>query len=71
MALVTNILFPAMFLLFGITALALSMSKKNFSKLVENNGEKFALQLNKILRIGGVFLLICSVVWVIVAIVEM
>jgi hypothetical protein len=43
--------------------LVLSKSKKNYRKLVENNGEKFANQVNKTLKTGGYLLIVCSLLW--------
>ena len=53
-------IFPIMFIVFGTFSLTLSKSKNNYQKLVENNGEKFAEQVNKYLKISGYLLLICS-----------
>ena len=56
-------IFPILFILFAIFFLTLSISKKNYQKLVENNGEKFANYVNKGLKVGGCLLLICSLFW--------
>jgi uncharacterized membrane protein len=58
-----NIFFPISFILIAIFSLFLSKSKKNYQKLVESNGEKFAGQVNKGLKVCGYLLLICSIVW--------
>lgn len=60
-----DFVFPISFALFSIFFLILSNSKKNYQKLVENNGEKFANQVNKTLKIGGVLLFGCSLLWLI------
>ena len=56
-------IFPIMFIFFAIFSLTLSKSKKNYQKLVEDNGEDFADRVNKYLMLGGYFLLICSAIW--------
>ena len=58
-----NIIFPISFILFATFFLFLSKSKKNYQKLVESSGEKFAGQVNKGLKVCGYLLLICSIVW--------
>ena len=58
-----NIFLPISFILIGTFSLFLSKSKKNYQKLVESNGEKFAGQVNKGLKVCGYLLLICSIVW--------
>ncbi len=58
-----NYIFPSMFAFFAIFFLILSKSKKNYQKLVENNGEKFANKVNRGLRIGGYLLLVCSLLY--------
>jgi len=58
-----DIFFPISFMLFGIFFLVLSRSKKNYEKLVENNGEKFAGRVNKGLNVSGWLLLTCSIAW--------
>jgi len=50
---------------FSICGILLSRSEKNFKNLVENNGEKFAVQITKFLKFGGVALLVISVIWLI------
>jgi len=50
-------------LIFAIFFLTLSKSETNYKKLVDNNGEKFAKQVNKGLMVGGYLLLICSLIW--------
>lgn len=59
----SNIYFPISFILFATFFLFLSKSKKNYQKLVESNGEKFAGRINKGLKVCGYLLLICSIVW--------
>jgi hypothetical protein len=49
--------------MFAIFFLILSKSKKNYQKLVENNDEKFAKRVNKILKTCGYLLLACSLFW--------
>ena len=58
-----NFIFPVSFIMFAIFFLILSKSKKNYQKLVDSNGEKFATQISKYLNIGGFFLLIFSSIW--------
>ena len=58
-----NIFFPILFLIFAAFFLCLSKSKKNYQKLVKNNGEEFANKVNKYLKLGGYLLLLCSVIW--------
>jgi isoprenylcysteine carboxyl methyltransferase (ICMT) family protein YpbQ len=58
-----NFIFPVSFIMFAIFFLILSKSKKNYQKLVDSNGEKFATQISKYLNIGGYFLLIFSSIW--------
>ena len=58
-----NIIFPISFILIAAFLLFLSKSKKNYQKLVESNGEKFAGRVNKGLKVCGYLLLICSIVW--------
>ena len=58
-----NFIFPVSFIMFAIFFLILSKSKKNYQKLVENNGEKFANQVNKTLKTGGYLLIVCSLLW--------
>ena len=53
------------FTLFAIFFIILSKSKKNYKKLVKNNGEKFANKVNKGLTICGYLLLICSMFWLV------
>ena len=57
-------IFPIMFIIFATFSLSLSKSKKNYQKLVENNGEDFAKKVNKFLKIGGYLLLMCSALWI-------
>ena len=54
---------PIMFVLFAAFSLSLSKSQKNYKKLVESNGEDFAKQVNKYLKLGGYLLLACSGIW--------
>jgi len=58
-----SFIFPLSFVLFAVFFLILSTSKKNYQKLVENNGEKFAKNVNKGLKVCGCLLLICSLLW--------
>jgi hypothetical protein len=58
-----NFIFPVSFALFSIFFLILSNNKKNYQKLVENGGEKFANNVNKGLKICGYLLLVCSLFW--------
>jgi len=58
-----NFIFSVLFIMFAIFFLILSKSKKNYQKLVDSNGEKFATQISKYLNIGGYFLLIFSSIW--------
>jgi hypothetical protein len=58
-----NITFPISFILFATFFLVLSKNKKNYQKLVESNGKKFADRINKGLMLCGILLLICGVVW--------
>ena len=60
-----DFIFPVSFALFAIFFLILSNSKKNYQKLVENNGEKFANKVNKGLKICGYLLLVCSLFWLV------
>jgi len=48
-------------LIFSIFFLLLSKSKSNYAKLVENNGEEFAIKITKTLKICGLFLLLFSI----------
>jgi isoprenylcysteine carboxyl methyltransferase (ICMT) family protein YpbQ len=59
----SNIFFPISFILFATFFLFLSKSKKNYQKIVESNGEEFAVRVNKGLKVCGYLLLICSIVW--------
>jgi isoprenylcysteine carboxyl methyltransferase (ICMT) family protein YpbQ len=58
-----NIFFPVSFIIFATFFLFLSKSKKNYQKLVESNGEEFAVRVNKVLKVCGYLLLSCSIVW--------
>jgi len=60
----TDYIFPILFIMFAVFSLFLSMSKKNYQKLIKNNGEKFANQIIRYLKICGYLLLICAVVWI-------
>lgn len=60
-----DFIFPISFTLFALFFLILSKSKKNYQKLVENNGEKFANRVNKGLKICGYLLLVFSLFWLI------
>jgi len=57
---------PSSAILSAIFAILLSKSKKNYERLVENGGEKFAAQVTRYLRLGGVLFLIFSVIWLLV-----
>lgn len=59
-----DFIFPALFAVFAVFFLILSKSKKNYQKLVENNGEDFANKVNKGLKIGAYILLICSLFYI-------
>ena len=59
----SDFILPVSFIMFAIFFLVLSKSKKNYQKLVENNGEKFANQVNKTLKTGGYLLIVCSLLW--------
>ena len=59
----SDFILPVSFIMFAIFFLVLSKSKKNYRKLVENNGEKFANQVNKTLKTGGYLLIVCSLLW--------
>jgi len=59
----SNFILPVSFTMFAIFFLVLSKSKKNYQKLVENNGEKLANQVNKTLKTGGYLLIVCSLLW--------
>jgi hypothetical protein len=54
---------PVSSMLFAAFFIFLSKNKKNYKKLVDSNGEKFAAQISKYLNIGGYFLLIFSSIW--------
>ena len=56
-------IFPILFLFISIFLLMLSNSKANYKKLTENNGEKFAKKVNKLLKACGYLLLGCSLFW--------
>lgn len=56
-----DIFFSISFFIFGIFCLFLSKSKKNYQKLVEGNGEKFASRVNKGIKLGAYLLLIASI----------
>ena len=60
-----DFIFPVSFALFAVFFLILSNSKKNYQKLVENNGEKFANKVNIGLKICGYLLLVCSLIWLV------
>jgi len=60
-----DFVFPVSLTLFAVFFIILSKSKKNFEKLVENNGEKFAKKVNNILKICGCLLLVCLLVWLV------
>ncbi|MCD4763206.1 MAG: hypothetical protein K8R28_04175 [Desulfobacterales bacterium] len=59
----SDFILPVSFIMFAIFFLVLSKSKKNYQKLVENNDEKFANQVNKTLKTGGYLLIVCSLLW--------
>ncbi len=58
-----NFIFPVLFILFAIFFIVMSKSQRNYEKLVENNGEKFANQVTKYGRVCGYLLLVCSGFW--------
>ena len=55
-----NVIFSSLFALFGVYFLILSISKKNYQRLVKNNDEKYADRNIKNLKIGGFILLVIS-----------
>jgi isoprenylcysteine carboxyl methyltransferase (ICMT) family protein YpbQ len=57
---------PTSAILSAIFAILLSKSKKNYQRLVENGGEKFAAQVTIYLRVGGVLFLVFSFIWLVV-----
>jgi len=57
---------PSLFAVFAIFFLILSKSKNNYQKLVQNNGEEFANKVNKGLKIGGYLLLVCSLLYFVI-----
>jgi hypothetical protein len=61
-----DIILPISFALFATIFLILANSKKNYRKLVENNGEKFAKKINRGLKICASLLLVCSFFWVLI-----
>ena len=58
-----RLILPVSSMLFAAFLIFLSKNKKNYQKLVDSNGEKFAVQISKYLNIGGYFLLIFSSIW--------
>jgi hypothetical protein len=58
-----NIFLPISFVILAIFFLLLSKSKKNYQKLVESSGEKFASQITRGLKVCGYLIFICSVIW--------
>ncbi len=58
-----RLIYPISSMLFAIFFIFLSKNKKNYQKLVENGGEKFAAKTSKLLNIGGFSLLIFSSLW--------
>jgi hypothetical protein len=58
-----DIIFPVSLALFATFFLILSNSKKNYQKLVKNNDEKFADNVNRVLKICGYLLLVSSLIW--------
>jgi hypothetical protein len=60
-----DFILPVSLAFFAIFFLFLSINKKNYQKLVENNDEKFADKINNGLKICGYLLLICSLVWIV------
>ena len=58
-----RLIYPISSMLFSILFIFLSKNKKNYQKLVENGGEKFAAKTSKLLNIGGFSLLIFSSLW--------
>lgn len=61
-----NFIFPSFFAFFAIFFLILSKSKKNYQKLVENNGQEFANKVKRGLKNGGYFLLVCSFLYFVI-----
>ncbi len=59
-------IFPLFFILFGICFLILAKSKKNHTKLVENNGVEYAEKTNKILKICACSLLLIGGGWLLI-----
>jgi len=58
-----RLIYPISSMLFAIFFIFLSKNKKNYQKLVENSGGKFAAKTSKLLNIGGFSLLIFSSLW--------
>jgi hypothetical protein len=58
-----RLILPISSMLFATFFIFLSKNKKNYQKLVNSNGEKYAAQISKYLNIGGYFLLIFSSIW--------
>jgi len=58
-----RLIYPISSMLFAIFFIFLSKNKKNYQKLVENSGKKFAAKTSKLLSIGGFSLLIFSGLW--------
>ena len=58
-----RLIYPISSMLFAIFFIFLSKNKKNYQKLVENSGKKFADKTSKLLNIGGFSLLIFSSLW--------
>jgi isoprenylcysteine carboxyl methyltransferase (ICMT) family protein YpbQ len=58
-----RLIYPISSILFAIFFIFLSKNKRNYQKLVENAGEKFAAQTSRYLNIGGYFLLVFSTLW--------
>jgi len=57
-----SLIFSISFVVFGAHLLALSFSKSTYQKLQKDNGEKFANQVTKGLRICGCLLILVSAI---------
>lgn len=58
-----SVIYPVSSMLFAVFFILLSKNKKNYQKLVESGGKKFADQTSKYLKIGGFLLLFFSTCW--------
>jgi len=61
-----DFIFPVLLTSFAVFFIILSKSEKNFQKLVENNGEKFANKVNNGLKVCGYLLLVCLLAWLVI-----